>query len=35
MELVKTLTEQLEGEIKVDVESGTEITISFFDQNKE
>jgi PAS domain S-box-containing protein len=35
MELVKTLTEQLEGEIKLDVESGTEITISFFDQNKE
>ena len=32
MELVKTLTEQLEGEIKVNVDSGTDITITFFDQ---
>ena len=34
MELVRTLTEQLEGTIEVNVESGTAITISFFDQNK-
>lgn len=35
MELVKTLTEQLEGEIKVNCDNGTEITISFFDQYSE
>lgn len=35
MELVKTLTEQLEGEIKVNCDKGTEIIISFFDQNTE
>lgn len=32
MELVKTLTEQLEGEIKVNSDNGTEITIDFYDQ---
>lgn len=32
MELVKTLTEQLEGEIKVNSNGGTEITIDFYDQ---
>lgn len=32
MELVKTLTEQLEGTIKVNTQNGTEICISFFDQ---
>jgi len=31
MELVQTLTEQLEGEITVNTDSGTEIKISFFD----
>ncbi|NOS86779.1 MAG: GAF domain-containing protein [Ignavibacteria bacterium] len=33
MELVKTLTEQLEGEIKVETDKGTKITITFFDQH--
>ncbi|HWA05614.1 MAG TPA: PAS domain S-box protein [Ignavibacteria bacterium] len=33
MELVKTLTEQLEGEISAESNNGTKITISFFDQN--
>jgi PAS domain S-box-containing protein len=33
MELVKTLTEQLEGEIKVESDNGTKITITFFDQH--
>jgi len=32
MELVKTLTEQLEGTIEVNSQNGTEICISFFDQ---
>lgn len=32
MELVKTLTEQLEGEITVNLDKGTEILITFFDQ---
>ncbi len=32
MELVKTLTEQLEGTIEVNTQNGTEIRISFFDQ---
>ena len=32
MELVKTLTEQLEGTIKVSTNNGTEICITFFDQ---
>lgn len=35
MELVRTLTEQLEGEITVEPENGTKITITFFDQNSE
>jgi len=35
MELVKTLTEQLEGEITVEPVNGTKITITFFDQNSE
>lgn len=35
MELVKTLTEQLEGEIKVEDNNGTKITITFFDQNSD
>lgn len=35
MELVKTLTGQLEGEISVNCESGTEIVISFYDQYPE
>lgn len=33
MELVKTLTEQLEGEISAESNNGTKITITFFDQN--
>lgn len=33
MELVKTLTEQLEGAISVESNNGTKITITFFDQN--
>lgn len=32
MELVKTLTEQLEGTIEVNTQNGTEVSISFFDQ---
>lgn len=32
MELVKTLTEQLEGTIEVNTKNGTEISITFFDQ---
>lgn len=35
MELVKTLTEQLEGEISVESNGGTKITITFFDQNSD
>lgn len=31
MELVRTLTDQLEGEISVNTDNGTEINISFFD----
>jgi len=32
MELVKTLTEQLEGTIEVNTQNGTEVCISFYDQ---